>query len=78
MSRPVTVGLGLASLYVFCFCFVLQLVFSGVYVLFLGRYTFLFFIILWYTKRETRNSGHNVGTTAKQVTVIWTCVAKGG
>ena len=27
--------------------------------------------------RQTRNSGQNIGTTAKQVTVVWTCVAKG-
>ena len=27
--------------------------------------------------RETRNSGHNVATTAKQATMVWTCVAKG-
>ena len=28
-------------------------------------------------ERETRTSGHNVATTAKQVTMVWTCVAKG-
>jgi len=28
-------------------------------------------------ERETRTSGHNVGTTAKQVTMVWICVAKG-
>ena len=27
-------------------------------------------------KREARNSGHNVATTAKQAMMIWTCVAK--
>ena len=28
-------------------------------------------------ERKTRNSGQNVATTAKQVTIVWTCVAKG-
>ena len=27
--------------------------------------------------RETRNSAHNVTTTAKQATMVWMCVAKG-
>ena len=27
--------------------------------------------------RETRNSRHNVATTANQVTMVWTCVSKG-
>ena len=27
--------------------------------------------------RKTGNSGHNVATTAKQATVVWTCVEKG-
>jgi len=30
------------------------------------------------TETDTRNSGDNFGTTAKQVTTVWTCVAKGG
>ena len=27
--------------------------------------------------RETRNRGHNLGTTAKQAAVVWACAAKG-
>jgi len=27
---------------------------------------------------ETRNSGHDLGSTAKQVTLVWICVTKGG
>jgi len=28
--------------------------------------------------RKTRNTGHNLSTTAKQVTIVWACIAKGG
>ena len=52
--------------------FVLLLL-SQLYFLLSSLHTNLPFLVILFV-----NNGHNAGTTAKKVTLMWTCVAKGG